>query len=55
MPRYEYASGTSNKFWEITRDGSTVTTRYGRIGAAGQQQRHVLGHLHRLWQRRDAA
>jgi predicted DNA-binding WGR domain protein len=36
MARYEFVEGTSNKFWEITRDGLSVTTRYGRIGSAGQ-------------------
>lgn len=36
MPRYEYSSGTSNKFWEITVDGSSYTVTYGRIGTVGQ-------------------
>jgi len=34
--RFTFAEGASNKFWEIQRAGLTVTTRYGRIGAAGQ-------------------
>jgi len=34
---FEFVEGTSSKFWEILLDGSTVTTRYGKIGTAGQQ------------------
>jgi DNA ligase-1 len=38
-PRYfEYSEGTSNKFWEVSRSGNTMTTRWGRIGAAGQSK-----------------
>ncbi len=36
MVRYELTEGTSSKFWEISRAGSVVHTRYGRIGSAGQ-------------------
>ncbi|MGZ3423537.1 MAG: WGR domain-containing protein, partial [Polyangiales bacterium] len=36
MPRYELSEGTSNKFWEIELEGSSFTTRYGRIGTEGQ-------------------
>jgi len=36
MPRYEFSEGSSNKFWEITLDGSSFTTTYGRIGTDGQ-------------------
>ena len=36
MPRYEFSEGSSNKFWEISVDGTTVRTRYGKIGASGQ-------------------
>ncbi|GIJ60749.1 WGR and DUF4132 domain-containing protein [Virgisporangium aurantiacum] len=38
MQRYELVAGASAKFWEIDRDGVTVTVRFGRIGAAGQAQ-----------------
>ena len=34
---FEFKDGTSAKFWAISLDGTTVTTRYGRLGAAGQQ------------------
>jgi uncharacterized protein (TIGR02996 family) len=37
MPRYEFSEGTSNKFWEIELEGSSFTTRYGRIGTDGQE------------------
>jgi predicted DNA-binding WGR domain protein len=37
MPRYEFKEGTSNKFWEITLDGTSFTTKYGKIGADGQE------------------
>jgi predicted DNA-binding WGR domain protein len=37
-PRYfEFVEGTSNKFWEIKLDGTSVRTRYGKIGTGGQQ------------------
>ncbi|MDF2693180.1 MAG: ligase [Labilithrix sp.] len=36
MPRYEFSEGSSNKFWEITLDGTSFTTTYGRIGTDGQ-------------------
>jgi predicted DNA-binding WGR domain protein len=36
MPRYEFKEGTSSKFWEITLDGSSFTTTYGKIGTDGQ-------------------
>ncbi len=34
---FEYRLGTSSKFWEVSRKGASVTTRYGRIGTRGQQ------------------
>jgi DNA ligase-1 len=38
-PRYfEFVDGASNKFWEISQAGSAMTTRWGRIGAAGQSK-----------------
>jgi predicted DNA-binding WGR domain protein len=37
-PRYfEFVEGTSNKFWEIKLEGTSVRTRYGKIGTGGQQ------------------
>src|SRR5881392_2794528 len=36
MPRYEFSEGSSNKFWEISLDGTSFTTTYGRIGTDGQ-------------------
>lgn len=38
MRRFEFVEGTSSKFWEIDRSGSTLTIRFGRIGANGQTQ-----------------
>ena len=37
MPRYELKDGKSSKFWEIELDDSSFTTRWGRIGTAGQE------------------
>ena len=34
---FEFSEGSSNKFWEITLDGTDVKTKYGKIGTAGQQ------------------
>jgi uncharacterized protein (TIGR02996 family) len=36
MRRYELSEGNSNKFWEIELEGSSFTTRFGRIGTGGQ-------------------
>lgn len=33
---FEYNDNKSHKFWEITLDGVTLTTRYGKIGTDGQ-------------------
>jgi predicted DNA-binding WGR domain protein len=35
MPRYENTEDGASKFWEVEVEGSTLTTRYGRIGAKG--------------------
>ena len=36
-PRYfEFVSGGSSKFWEVSQSGADMTTRWGRIGSAGQ-------------------
>jgi uncharacterized protein (TIGR02996 family) len=43
MPRYEFSEGTSNKFWDITLSGKSLTTTFGKIGAAGQTQIKNLG------------
>jgi DNA ligase-1 len=38
-PRYfEFVDEKSSKFWEITWGGCELTTRWGRIGAAGQSK-----------------
>ena len=34
---FEFSEGTSNKFWEVWMVGDMVHTRYGKIGADGQQ------------------
>ena len=36
--RFELVSGKSSKFWEVSVDGTDVTTRYGRIGTGGQSK-----------------
>lgn len=36
MPRYEFAEGSSNKFWEISLEGKSFKTTWGKIGTAGQ-------------------
>jgi uncharacterized protein (TIGR02996 family) len=38
MPRYELSDGSSNKFWEITLDGKSFKTTFGKIGSTGQTQ-----------------
>jgi predicted DNA-binding WGR domain protein len=34
---FEFVEGSSSKFWEIALDGTSFTTRYGKIGTDGQQ------------------
>ncbi|MEW5738679.1 MAG: WGR domain-containing protein [Myxococcota bacterium] len=43
MPRYEFQEGTSNKFWEITLDGKSFKTTFGKIGTAGQTSEKSFG------------
>ncbi len=43
MSRYELVEGTSNKFWEITQEGVTVTVRWGKVGTAGQSTTKTFG------------
>lgn len=33
---FEFVEGSSSKFWEISLEGTSVITRYGRIGSDGQ-------------------
>ena len=33
---FEFVEGTSSKFWEISLDGTSFTTRFGKIGTDGQ-------------------
>ena len=35
---FEYVDDKSNKFWEISKSGCDVTTRWGRIGSNGQSK-----------------
>ncbi|MEU0882274.1 DUF4132 domain-containing protein [Lentzea sp. NPDC005914] len=42
MRRWELVSGGSAKFWEIERDGASVTVRFGRLETAGQTQTKEL-------------
>jgi predicted DNA-binding WGR domain protein len=36
VPRYEFVEGNSSKFWEISLEGTSFTTTYGRLGTPGQ-------------------
>ena len=33
---FEYKNGNSRKFWRIVKNGTKITTQYGRIGTLGQ-------------------
>jgi DNA ligase-1 len=35
---FELVQGASNKFWEVSQSGNTMTTRWGRIGSNGQSK-----------------
>ncbi|RBI95649.1 hypothetical protein DRA43_31310, partial [Micromonospora provocatoris] len=43
MRRFEFVGGGSAKFWEVGRSDTTVTVRYGSIGAQGRTQVKELG------------
>ncbi|MDP9402019.1 MAG: DUF4132 domain-containing protein [Actinomycetota bacterium] len=43
MRRFEYVGRSSEKFWEIDRQGTEVTVTFGRIGTTGQTQVKELG------------
>jgi predicted DNA-binding WGR domain protein len=36
--RFEFVSGPSRKFWEISTSGNTFTVHFGRLGTPGQSQ-----------------
>ncbi len=38
MPRYEFRDEKSKKFWEIVQEGTSITTRWGRLGSEGQSK-----------------
>jgi predicted DNA-binding WGR domain protein len=38
MRRFELVEGSSSKFWEVSVDGSSLTTRWGKIGTSGQSK-----------------
>lgn len=38
MRRFEFKEGSSNKFWEVAVSGTTLTVRFGRVGANGQEK-----------------
>ena len=38
MRRFEFSEGTSNKFWQISREGAALTISFGKIGSKGQSQ-----------------
>ncbi|MFG2054642.1 DUF4132 domain-containing protein [Micromonospora sp. NPDC048930] len=42
MRRFDFVSGNAAKFWEVDQTGTTVTVRYGRIGAEGRTQAKEL-------------
>lgn len=35
---FEFSEDNSHKFWEISSDGNSVTTRWGRVGTDGQSK-----------------
>jgi predicted DNA-binding WGR domain protein len=35
---FEFVSGSSSKFWEISTSGNSFTVRFGRLGTIGQSQ-----------------
>ena len=40
---FEFKEGSSKKFWRIVKDGSEITTKWGRIGTAGSSTKKDYG------------
>lgn len=40
--RFELSDGSSNKFWQIARDGASLLVTFGKIGTSGQAQKKDL-------------
>jgi predicted DNA-binding WGR domain protein len=40
---FEYVDGKSSKFWKVEVQGTSVVTRYGRIGTDGQETKKEFG------------
>ena len=40
---FEYKSGNSRKFWRIVKNGTKITTHYGRFGTLGQMNTKDYG------------
>ncbi|MEU9508843.1 DUF4132 domain-containing protein [Micromonospora sp. NPDC048170] len=38
MRTFEYTDGSAARFWQVERDGATMTIRYGRLGSTGRSQ-----------------
>jgi len=38
MRRFEFAEGSSNKFWQVQQQGASLLLQWGRIGTNGQSQ-----------------
>ena len=43
MRRFEFVDSKSSKFWQVSVQGATVQTQWGRIGTAGQTKSKDLG------------
>lgn len=43
MQRFELSDGSSNKFWQIAREGETLRITFGKVGSKGQTQLKTLG------------
>jgi predicted DNA-binding WGR domain protein len=41
--RFEFVSGGSDKFWEVTVNGKEVVVRFGRNGTHGQSEVKIFG------------
>ena len=51
---FEFVQGSSSKFWEVSHAGNTMTTRWGRIGTAGQSKTKTFGDENAAVRAKDA-
>lgn len=53
MRRFEFCEGRSNKFWEVSVQGTKVIVRFGRLGSQGQTSVKSFPDSQAAWKHAD--